>query len=36
VVRAHYDMKFVAVVNLAMTALALALVHTASRRVEFR
>jgi ABC-type polysaccharide/polyol phosphate export permease len=36
VVRTHYDMKFVALVCLVMSALALILVHGAARRVHFR
>jgi ABC-type polysaccharide/polyol phosphate export permease len=36
IVQTHYDMRYVAVVSLAMTAIALALVHAAARRVEFK
>ena len=36
VIRTHYDMKYVAVVCLVMTSIALALVRAAGRRVEFR
>ena len=36
IVQTHYDMRYVAVVSLVMTAIALVLVHVAARRVEFK
>lgn len=35
-VQTHYDMRYVAVVSLVMTAIALVLVNVAARRVEFK